>query len=159
LWERWADWRGHERVGPTLEKIRKVYGDKVRIVWKHDPLDIHKDAPQAHIASVAADQQGKFWEFHDKVFAGQPKIQKNFLPQYVRDLGLDMKRFEEDIFSPRSRAPVDTDMAEAKALGVTGTPAFFVNGPLPLGRQAVRGFRPVHQRRADPARVPRSGAS
>ncbi|PYQ07636.1 MAG: hypothetical protein DMF82_03435 [Acidobacteria bacterium] len=108
--------------------MRKVYGDKVRIVWKHDPLDIHKDAPLAHFASMAADQQGKFWQFHDKVFAAQPKIQKEFLLQYARELGLDMKRFEEDLYSPRIKAPVDADMAEAKALGVTGTPAFFING-------------------------------
>jgi len=66
---------------------------------------------------MAADQQGKFWQFHDKVFAAQPKIQKEFLLQYARELGLDMKRFEEDLYSPRIKAPVDADMAEAKALG------------------------------------------
>lgn len=117
-----------------------MYGDKVRIVWKHDPLDIHKDAPLAHIASMAADQQGKFWQFHDKVFAGQPKIQKDFLFQYARELGLDMKRFEEDLYSPRSKAPIDADTAEAKALGVTGTPAFFINGRFLSGAKPFDEF-------------------
>jgi len=117
-----------------------VYGDKVRIVWKHDPLAIHKDAPLAHIASMAAEQQGKFWEFHDKVFASQPKIQKDFLLQYARDLGLDMKRFEQDLYSPRSKAPIDADMAEAKALGVTGTPAFFINGHFVSGAKPFEDF-------------------
>ena len=117
-----------------------MYGDKVRIVWKHDPLDIHKDAPLAHFASMAADQQGKFWPFHDKVFAGQPKIQKEFLLKYARELGLDMKRFEEDLYSPRSKAPIDADMAEAKALGVSGTPAFFINGHFVSGAKPFEEF-------------------
>ena len=89
---------------------------------------------------MAADQQGKFWQFHDKVFAAQPKIQKEFLLQYARELGLDMKRFEEDLYSPRSKAPVDADMAEAKALGVTGTPAFFINGRFLSGAKPFDEF-------------------
>jgi protein-disulfide isomerase len=89
---------------------------------------------------MAADQQGKFWEFHDKVFASQPKIQRDFLLQYARDLGLDMKRFEQDIYSPRSKAAIDADMAEAKALGVTGTPAFFINGRYLSGAKPFEDF-------------------
>jgi protein-disulfide isomerase len=100
----------------------------VRIVWKHYPLDMHKDAPLAHFASVAAQQQGKFWEFHDKIFANQTKIKNDDLMKYAREIGLDMKRFEADLVDPKTKAVVDADMAEAKSLGVTGTPGFFVNG-------------------------------
>ena len=100
----------------------------MRIVWKHLPLDMHKDAPLAHFASVAAQQQGKFWEFHDKLFANQSKIKNDDLMKYAREIGLDMKRFEEDLVSPKTKAVVDADIAEAKSLGVTGTPGFFVNG-------------------------------
>ena len=100
----------------------------MRIVWKHYPLDMHKDAPLAHFASVAAQQQGKFWEFHDKVFANQKQIKNDDLVRYAREIGLDMKRFEEDLVSPKTKAIVDADIAEVKALGITGTPAFFVNG-------------------------------
>jgi protein-disulfide isomerase len=89
---------------------------------------------------MAADQQGKFWEFHDKLFANQPKIQRDFLLQYARELGLDMKRFEQDLYSPRSKAAVDADMAEAKALGVTGTPAFFINGRYLSGAKPFEEF-------------------
>ena len=92
---------------------------------------------------MAAGEQGKFWEFHDKVFAGQPKIQKDFLLQYARELGLDMKRFEQDLYSPRSKAPIDADMAEAKALGVTGTPAFFINGRFLSGAKPFNEFAEV----------------
>jgi len=89
---------------------------------------------------MAAERQGKFWQFHDKVFAGQPKIQKDFLLQYARELGLDMKRFEQDLYSPRSKTPIDADMAEAKALGVTGTPAFFINGHFLSGAKPFEEF-------------------
>jgi protein-disulfide isomerase len=120
-----------------------VYGDKVRIVWKHYPLDIHKDAPFAHIASVAAAQQGKFWPLHDKLFANQPKIQHDFVLQYAREAGLDMKKFNEDLYSPAMKATVDADVAEAKSLGVTGTPAFFVNGRYLSGAKPFEDFAQV----------------
>jgi predicted DsbA family dithiol-disulfide isomerase len=141
----------------------------VRIVWKHDPLDFHKDAPLAHFASMAAGQQGKFWEFHDKVFAGQPRIQKDFLLQYARELGLDMKRFEQDLYSTRSTAPIDADVAEAKALGVSGTPAFFINGHFLSGAKPFEEFArsineeltrlnvPVPAAAASPAPVKKGG--
>ena len=74
------------------------------------------------------------------MFANQPKIQRDFLLQYARELGLDMTRFEQDLYSPRSKAAVDADMAEAKALGVTGTPAFFINGRYLSGAKPFEEF-------------------
>jgi len=112
---------------------------------------------------MAADQQGKFWPFHDKLFAGQPKIQKEFLLQYARELGLDMKRFEEDLYSPRSKAPIDADMAEAKALGVTGTPAFFINGRFLSGAKPFEEFAQsinaelIRLKLSIPAAAPKTG--
>jgi protein-disulfide isomerase len=67
----------------------------VRIVWKHLPLDMHKDAPAAHLASVAASKQGKFWEFHDKLFGDPGKIKPENFRQYAQELGLDMTKFEK----------------------------------------------------------------
>jgi protein-disulfide isomerase len=115
----------------------------VRIVWKHYPLDMHKDAPLAHFASVAAQQQGKFWEFHDKLFANQSKIKNDDLVKYAREIGLDMKRFEEDLVAPKTKAIVDADIAEAKSLGVTGTPGFFVNGRFLSGAKPFEEFAAV----------------
>jgi protein-disulfide isomerase len=112
----------------------------VRIVWKHFPLDIHKDAPLAHFASVAAQQQGKFWEFHDKLFANQSKIKSDDLTRYAKEIGLDMKRFDADLVSPETKAKVDADVAEARALGVTGTPGFFVNGRFLSGAKPFDEF-------------------
>ncbi len=82
----------------------------------------------AALASMAAYEQGKFWEYHDKLFANQAKFQKDQLMQYAKEVGLDLKRFEQALTSARDKPAIDADVAEAKSLGATGTPAFFVNG-------------------------------
>jgi protein-disulfide isomerase len=115
----------------------------VRIVWKHYPLDFHKDSPLAHLAAMAANNQGKFWEYHDKLFANQPKIQRQYLLQYARELNLDMKRFEADLDGARGKSAIDADLAEAKTLGVSGTPAFFVNGHFLSGAKPYEEFAKV----------------
>ncbi len=120
-----------------------MYGDKVRIVWKHFPLDMHQDAPLAALASMAALEQGKFWEFHDKVFASQPNIQRQYLVQYAKDLGIDAKRFEAAIAGSHGKPAIDADVAEAKTLGVTGTPAFFINGHFLSGSRPFDDFAQV----------------
>ena len=115
----------------------------MRIVWKHHPLDIHKDAPLAHLAAAAAGEQGKFWEFHDKLFANQPRIQREFLLRYARELGLDIRRFEQALDGARGKAAIDADIAEAKSLGATGTPAFFINGRYLSGARPFDEFAKV----------------
>ena len=109
-------------------------------MWKHLPLDIHKDAPAAHLASAAAQQQGKFWEFHDKLFANQRAIKVDNLKQYAQELGLDMSRFDKDMADAKIKKLVDTDMAEAAAMGLTGTPGFFVNGRYLRGAKPFEDF-------------------
>ncbi len=112
----------------------------MRIVWKHFPLDFHKDAPMAHMASVAAAEQGKFWPFHDRIFGSGGKIQWPFLQRYARELGLDVKRFEEAVTSGRHRPVIDADLAEARSLGITGTPSFFINGRYLSGAKPFEAF-------------------
>ena len=92
---------------------------------------------------MAAAQQGKFWPLHDKLFANQPKIQHDFVLQYARDVGLDMKKFNDDLYSPAMKSTIDADVAEAKSLGVTGTPAFFVNGHFLSGAKPFEEFAQV----------------
>jgi len=113
------------------------------VVWKNMPLEIHKDAPLAHVAAMAAGEQGKFWEFHDKLFKNQPKIQRPFLMQYAQELGLDMKKFEHALDVEQAKPQIDADVAEAKALGVTGTPGFFVNGRFLSGAKPFDEFAEV----------------
>lgn len=112
----------------------------MRIVWKHHPLQFHKDAPLAHLAAMAAYEQGRFWEFHDKVFANQRQIKRDNLLRYAREIGLDMKRFEEAIDSARGKRTIDADAAEAVSLGATGTPAFFINGRFLSGAKPFDEF-------------------
>ena len=104
------------------------------------PLDMHKDAPAAHLASVAADKQGKFWEFHDKLFENQRAIKLDNLKQYAQELGLDMARFDKDMSDQKNKKQIDADMAEAAAMGLTGTPGFFVNGRYLRGAKPFEDF-------------------
>ena len=129
------------RVNPTLERIKEVYGDNVRLVWKHFPLpSLHPDAPAAHAASVAAHKQGKFWAFHDKLFANQRDVKFDALRRYAQDLALDVAQFEKDFWDLSNKKTVDDDTAEARSMQLTGTPAFFVNGRYLRGAQPFSGF-------------------
>ena len=104
------------------------------------PLAMHKDAMGAHLASVAAERQGRFWEFHDRLFANQSQLKLDDLKRHARALGLDMNRFEKDLVDLEIKKRVEADMAEARALGVTGTPGFFVNGRNLSGNQPLEAF-------------------
>jgi len=112
----------------------------VRIVWKHFPLDFHPKAPLAHLASAAANEQGKFWPFHDRVFGAQDKMDKDSYMKYAKEIGLDVRKFEDSINNARGKTVIDADVAEGKALGVTGTPAFFVNGHFLSGAKPFPEF-------------------
>jgi len=116
------------RAMPTLDQIEKAYGDKVRIVFKHLPLGMHPKAPAAHAAAEAAHRQGKFWEMHDKIFTHQAEMSPEKYREYAKEIGLDVARFDRDLADAALKQRIDADAAEAARLGVTGTPAFFVNG-------------------------------
>ena len=94
----------------------------------------------AAAAALAANDQGKFWEYHDKLFEHQPKIQKQNLLQYARELKLDMNRFEQALNTLQGHQLIEADKAEANALGVTGTPGFFVNGHFLSGAKPFDEF-------------------
>ena len=114
----------------------------MKIVWKHNPLSIHPDSRLAHLASMAANEQGKFWDYHDKLFAGAPacKLKREFLIQYATELGLNMKKFTDAMDAAKFKSAIDADQAEATALGATGTPAFFVNGKYLSGAKPFDEF-------------------
>jgi protein-disulfide isomerase len=104
---------------------------------------MHQFARPAAIAAEAAHSQGKFWEFHDKLFANQTKLTLNDLKQYAKDVGLDTAQFEKDLLDPGKKKRVEDDMAEARSLGITGTPAFFVNGHFLNGAKPIQEFAKV----------------
>ena len=129
------------RVNPTLEQIQKEYGDKVRIVFKHLPLEMHAKAPAAHAAAEAAHHQGKFWEMHDLIFSNQEAMSPEKYVEYAKQLHLDVARFERDVASGQVKGRIDADSQEAERLGVSGTPAFFVNGRVLSGAQPFPAFK------------------
>ncbi len=104
---------------------------------------MHKFAGAAALAAMAANEQGKFWEYHDKLFANQAKLQNEDLLKYAKELKLDMKKFEESFNTAKFKALVDADGAEAESLGASGTPAFFVNGHFLNGAKPFEEFAKV----------------
>lgn len=104
------------------------------------PLAMHKEAPAAHLASVVADKQGKFWEFHDRLFAEQKNLTFDAFKRHAEAIGMDVAEFEKEFFNLDNKKPVDADMEEAKKLGVTGTPAFFINGRFLNGAKPFEDF-------------------
>jgi protein-disulfide isomerase len=128
------------RVNPTLEQIRKEYGDKVRFAFKHLPLSMHSKARAAHQASEAAHRQGKFWEMHDRIFAKPKDLSPATYLRYANEMGLDIDQYNSDLSSSSVRKVVDDDLALAGKLGVSGTPSFFVNGRFLSGAQPYASF-------------------
>jgi len=131
------------RFAPTLKQLEDTYEGRVRIVYKHLPLPIHKDARGAALASEAARKQGKFWEYHDKLFADQKRLGPDDLKQHAKDLQLDLTRFEADMRNPEDEKRIDADVAEAGALGVEGTPGIFINGRFLAGAQPFANFAKI----------------
>jgi protein-disulfide isomerase len=129
------------RVVPTLEQVQRGYVDKVKLVFKNFPLDFHPDAQLAHEAAMAAADQGKFWEMHDVIFANQRSLERADLLRFAEQVGLDMKRFVADLDGRKFRAAIEADKLEAAELGVTGTPAIFVNGKMLSGARPLADFR------------------
>ncbi len=131
------------RVTPTLKKIEEVYGEDVRIVFKHLPLRMHSKAPAAHAAAEAAHRQGKFWEMHDMIFANQREMSEAKYVEYATELGLDVDKFKKDSAAADVKKKVDDDAGEAAALGVTGTPGFFINGRFLSGARPFDSFKTI----------------
>jgi protein-disulfide isomerase len=121
------------RVGPTLDEVERAYGDKVRIVWKHQPLPFHQQALPAAEAAEAAREQGKFWQMHDRLFASQRELSPDAYGRIARELGLDVKKFEAAVQSGKARARIQQDQQLASQVGAQGTPTMFVNGERVVG--------------------------
>jgi protein-disulfide isomerase len=102
---------------------------------------MHKNAPGAHAAAEAANQQGKFWEMHDLIFANQRALNYDQYVQYASQLGLDVEKFKKDFISPVVKNRVDGDSKEAAGLGVSGTPGFFLNGKFFSGAKSYESFK------------------
>ena len=112
----------------VLDRVWDSYGDKVRIIFKHNPFPGHPLSLEAHKASVAAFQQGRFWEMQTLLFANQETLDSRSLRGHAKILGLNMEQFEDDLESAEVEGIVERDIAQAKAADVSRVPTLFLNG-------------------------------
>lgn len=129
------------RVLDTMKQVKDTYGDKVSVVFQNTPLPMHKDAPKAAEAGQCAHDAGKFWELHDLMFTNQQALSVDDLKKYARQIGIDGDAFDTCLDSGKYADDVAADMAEGAAVGVTGTPAFFINGQFLNGAQPFEKFK------------------
>ena len=128
------------RVLDTMKQVEERYKGQVRVVFRHFPLNIHPNAPKAAEAGACANEQGKFWELHDKMFANQGGLAVEGLKRMAGEAGVQAEKFNECLDSGRHAETWRKDMEEGTAAGVTGTPAFFVNGRFINGAQPLDTF-------------------
>lgn len=129
------------RVQATVAEILARYGDRVKVVHRDFPIDsLHPLARKGHEAARCANEQGKFWAYHDLLYANAPKAGPEHLTAFAQEVGLNLRAFEQCVSSRKYRAAVQKDVDDGHGLGVTGTPTFFINGRLLSGAQPFESF-------------------
>ncbi|MGE5851144.1 MAG: DsbA family protein, partial [Candidatus Methylomirabilota bacterium] len=130
-----------KQVQPTLAQLLARYPGKVRLVYRDFPIDsLHPQARRAAEAARCAQDQGKFWEYHDLLFAEAPKATTEDLSRFAQQVGLDLAKFESCLSGGFHRAAVQRDIDDGSRAGVNGTPAFFINGRPLSGAQPLEAF-------------------
>jgi predicted DsbA family dithiol-disulfide isomerase len=132
-----------QRVRPTMNKLRELYSDRVRFAFRHYPLDFHPLAEKAGEAAACAGAQGKFWQMHDRLWANPDKLGVDELKAHAQSLGLDTAAFDSCLDSGRYASRIEGDLKAGQEYGVSGTPAFFVNGRPLVGAQSLEAFEQV----------------
>ena len=128
----------------AINKVFAAYKGKVRLVFKDFPLDFHENAPKASEAAHCADSQGKYWEYHDKLFANQTALTKDSLVTYAKEIkGLDYDKWLKCLDSGEMAKKVAKGLEDGKKAGVDGTPAFFVNGIMLGGARPFEDFKKI----------------
>jgi protein-disulfide isomerase len=132
-----------QRVFPTVKKVLEAYGDRIRLVYRHFPLPNHPNARPAAEAAQCANEQGKFWPYHDRLFSTPNRLSDTELKQGAAELGLDSASFNQCLDSHKFKAIIDSDLQAGDDAGVSGTPAFFINGRELSGAQSFETFKRV----------------
>ncbi len=127
------------RLNPTLDQVMKKHSKDVKLVIKHFPLRMHKFAKKAARAALAANEQGKFWEYHDMVFENHKGLNDDKFLEFSKALNLNEEKFKSDMDSKKIRDRIEKDMADGKKAGVRGTPTVFINGKR-LKVRSLQGF-------------------
>jgi protein-disulfide isomerase len=130
---------------PLLEQVLEKYPQQVKLVFKNFPLGNHRFARPAAAAALAAGEQGKFWEYHDKLFEMHNRLNEDSFLTIAEEMGLDIPSFEAARKKPEITALINHDLQEGKMAGVRGTPTIFVNGRR-LQQRSLDGFSRVIER-------------
>ena len=129
------------RVRPTIAELFAKFGDKLRYVHYDFPIaQLHPQAPRAHVAARCANDQGKFWSYHDELFAGPARSDNEQLETYAEEAKLDVAAFDQCLDSKKHEADVQKNIEAGKALGVNATPTFFINGRMVVGAKPLSAF-------------------
>ena len=116
------------KAATAVKELKAKYGTKVHFVFRQFPLSFHQNAHLAAEAALAANAQGKFWEFHDKVFENQKAIERDALEKYAKEIGLKIEPFKKALDGKEFAAKVDSDVKLGGEVAVQGTPTMFING-------------------------------
>lgn len=135
----------------TMKEVEKTYGDKVRVVFKHLPLDFHPKAMPAakYFEAVARQSPEKAYKYHDLIFENQNDLRSKgeaFMKESARKAGADMKRLDKDLADPKLMDRINADMEEAKKFGFSGTPGFLINGVSLRGAYPFPEFKTIIDR-------------
>lgn len=125
----------------TVDELEKNYANELRIVFKQRPLPFHEHAEQAAKAALAAQKEGKFWEYQRALFASRTELDQTELEDIAEEVGLDVERFRTTLASPELDVALERDLADAERVGAKGTPTFFVNGKRVSGAQPYEVFQ------------------
>jgi len=141
----WSDYQCPfcKRAHPVVEQILTEYKDKVRFIYLDYPLPFHKQAMPASLAVHCAEDQGKFWEYHRNLFEIAGDLSDSDLSKRATDLGLDATAFTACVGSKKHEGLINANYKGGADLGVTGTPAFFINGRMLVGAQPIDQFRQI----------------
>jgi protein-disulfide isomerase len=115
------------RIVPVLNEVLEKNKGKAKLVFKNFPLNTHQFARKAAAAALAAGRQGKFWEFHDRLFQNYNRLNDQVVQEQAQQLGLDMQKFEKDMNDPQIAQVINQDYQDGIKAGVRGTPAIYVN--------------------------------
>ena len=125
---------------PVLEQVLEKYPQDVKVVFKNFPLQNHKYAMKAAVAALAADRQGKFWEFHDLLFQNYNKLDDQKIQDIAVAVGLNLEEYEKMKKDPSIQGKVRQDLSDGRRAGVRGTPTVFINGKR-LRDRSLKGFQ------------------
>ena len=130
-------------AGPTVKKIMEVYKGRIRLVIKNYPYKYRDYSRMAAEASLAAREQGKYWEMHDLLIKRSPKLERASLLAYAKELGLDVPKFTASLDGQKHKAEIDRDLKLAVDMDLYNTPTFYINGKQVVGERPFEYFKKI----------------